>query len=156
MTRCNVCYTVISTSLDRHFWKEHRNRYGYEDGSFKGLSVPKTPKAYRMFYEWCLKYEDDLIILDQVKKNLKLITVLDKGGLRGSFWNDKIRMNVFRRNLAVYRLYRTCNLPPNVVASLTVKSLTKIGQIIGQTYRIMCLADEKCIFRFIFEEGYVE
>lgn len=127
--------------------------YDKDSDTWYGLPVPKTRKAYRMFYEWCINSEKSIVL--QAKKNLDLILSLQKIGLKGTRWNISKQILVFRRDLAIYRLYRTCNMSPQIISSiLSRKDSTRVKDTIGDVYRILCLSDEGCIFRFVFEGLY--
>jgi len=81
---------------------------------------------------------------EQIERNLKLIKKLKK---------SKKRIDVLRKQFAIYRLYRTCNWGPKEIATRLEMDSFYIQTIIGRVFRNLCLQENTCVFREIFAEG---
>lgn len=57
----------------------------------------------------------------------------------------------YRRDLAVYRLYRYCNLSPEEI-SQDYGTVTTIKRIIGEVFGALCISDKACPFKDFFEK----
>jgi hypothetical protein len=57
----------------------------------------------------------------------------------------------FRRNLAVYRLYRYLGFNLHMLSRLTGLKYDAVQRIIGETFKLLCLTDQQCIFKKFFE-----
>jgi len=57
-----------------------------------------------------------------------------------------------RRNLAIYRLYQYCDVPIRLIRAYAGLSASRIRDIIGSTFRLLCMSDTSCIFRPLFFE----
>jgi len=55
-----------------------------------------------------------------------------------------------RRDLAVYRLNRYCDLSDKQIAEKVGLSIGIVGRIVGSTFRLLCMSDESCVYRNIF------
>jgi len=61
----------------------------------------------------------------------------------------KIRL---RRNLAIYRLYRYQNIPMKLLIEISSLSSGSVKRIIGEVFKMLCIADKNCVFRTCLEE----
>ena len=52
-----------------------------------------------------------------------------------------------RRNLAIYRLYRYQNIPIKLLIKICQRRREWVMWIIGSVFRMLCMADEKCVLR---------
>ena len=74
----------------------------------------------------------------QITKNLVII----KECLRQSN-----AQNDFRSDIAIFRLYRFCDLRPKEISQLTGLNIDTIQKVIGRTFKGLCLANDNCIFK---------
>jgi len=55
-----------------------------------------------------------------------------------------------RRDLAIYRLYRYQNIPMELLAKICQQNKSYLQNIIGRIFKMLCINDEKCVFRNYF------
>jgi len=60
-------------------------------------------------------------------------------------------INNLRRDLAIYRLYRYCDVSPKEIAKFLKKKDTWVRERIGKIFKMLCLADKQCLFRDYFQ-----
>ena len=93
-------------------------------------------------------WEKFMVIWRQIGLNYCIIRNLNKklGKSRG-----KHRLR-FRRNLAIYRLYRYQNIPIKLLMEISSLSRGSIKRIVGEIFKVLCISDEKCVFKTYLEE----
>lgn len=79
----------------------------------------------------------------QIERSLKIIINTPRRAGKNNIPEIK------RRNFAIYRLYRYCNLSPQKISHLTNFSLDIIKNIIADVFKYLCIADDKCIFKSV-------
>lgn len=55
-----------------------------------------------------------------------------------------------RRNFAIYRLYRYCNLSPREISEVINCRKSTVERIIGRVFKENCAKDQKCPFKKFF------
>jgi hypothetical protein len=53
----------------------------------------------------------------------------------------------FRRQLAVYRLFRYFDMQPDEIADLLHAPIGKVKWCIGEAFRQLCIRNDKCVFK---------
>ena len=56
-----------------------------------------------------------------------------------------------RRNYAIYRLYRYCDVPVNTIVEVTGLWSGTVKNIIGQVFKSHCLRSSQCVFQTVFD-----
>jgi hypothetical protein len=53
---------------------------------------------------------------------------------------------------AIWRLYRYDNVSPQQIAFFLGESPSSVQQLIGEVFKALCLSDESCTFKKLFDE----
>jgi hypothetical protein len=135
--------TVMSdSSLLESIWREKAKRL---------VGEPYTPFEDMQWWDW-YRYNGRLderyreLLEEQIDKNYDLITRLEKKKYRRDSWI------LFRRDLAIYRLHNYYGQSTKFMAEKTNHGNDTIQRAVGRTYKKLCIADEGCVLRFIFED----
>jgi len=68
----------------------------------------------------------------------------------------KVGLRNFRAKLAIYRLYRYCDLSPHWI-SVAIENIgvqtkeNRIRDIVGEVFKALCVVDDKCVFKKLLE-----
>ena len=59
-----------------------------------------------------------------------------------------------RHNIAIYRLYRYCNVPLWMLEDVAEIEQSRLQLIIGRVFSTLCLSDDSCIFKRFLQKVY--
>jgi hypothetical protein len=96
------------------------------------------------------KFNPYKIKLKQIEKNYELIKKIGFEHRGDKHLSNQQRL---RRNLAIYRLYKYCNLSPTEIATQMLVSKGIIKNIIGNIFELLCLNDNSCVFKKILNQN---
>jgi len=81
---------------------------------------------------------------EQVEKNLTILANIKE---------DRTQQNLLRRDFAIYRLYRYCDIPTKELSAITGTKEVYIRDIIGRVFKALCQSDEACVFKEILNDS---
>ncbi|MDH7478078.1 MAG: hypothetical protein QHH17_06835 [Candidatus Bathyarchaeota archaeon] len=86
---------------------------------------------------------------DAIRRNLAIIKACPSYMPQLRRGQKPTKLQVRRKNFAIYRLYRYCDMSPEQIANATGKQPWYIQYIIGQVFKELCLKDRACAFKKI-------
>ena len=101
------------------------------------------------------KYDEDLYVCEHIERELDIIMELKKELVMARAWETRwdkeketrYNTNLIRRNFAIYRLFKTCDLTVNQIAQLTKYQIHTVGLLVGNCYKALCLSNDKCVLQ---------
>jgi hypothetical protein len=115
--------------------KEQNNEDEYEDRKFSSRKF-----SSRLVLKLSDADRKEKIIESQIEKNVDIIKFVHT--------QDKpTKQQRMRKKIAVYRLYKNCNLTPKQIVEKTQMNITTVQNIIGKVFAVLCFNDDKCVFK---------
>jgi len=106
--------------------------FGYCLGGYKAKQRNRLPKKIR-------KLEKEL---NAIKKELQLYDKL----------TEKSRKNIIRRHYCIYRLYHTYDVTPRQLSNMLEIELHATKNIIGNTFKKICINQKSCFAKKYFSK----